>query len=124
MKFQPDFTGVQTISAYGPGWVGLGSERIHHPVILTSQGLRQPWNCPRFEDLTAEHFSPLAELDVELVLFGSGDRLRFPLPAWLAPIMRRRIGLETMDTPAACRTFNILAGEGRRVAAALLLPGL
>ena len=55
------------------------------------------------------------------MLFGSGDRIQFPRPQWLAPLYSRRIGLETMDTQAACRTFNFLAGEGRKVVAALLL---
>jgi uncharacterized protein len=72
--------------------------------------------------LTAADFAALADLPVELVFYGSGKRLQFPPPAWLAPLMARRIGLETMDTEAACRTYNILAGEGRPVAAMLLLP--
>ena len=61
-------------------------------------------------------------LDVTgLVLFGSGRRLRFPRPEWLRPLIERRIGVETMDTAAACRTYNVLGGEGRLVVAALLL---
>ena len=63
----------------------------------------------------------LAGLPVEVIIFGSGARIRFPQAAWLRPLMARRIGLETMDTAAACRTYNILAQEGRSVAAALLL---
>jgi uncharacterized protein len=86
-----------------------------------SGGLREAWACSRFEDLTPAHFEQLAQLDAELIIFGSGARNRFPPPAWLAPLMARRLGLETMDTPAACRTFNILAGEGRNVVAALIL---
>jgi uncharacterized protein len=54
-------------------------------------------------------------------IFGSGLRLRFPQAAWLQGLIERRIGIETMDTQAACRTYNILAGEGRNVAAALLI---
>lgn len=125
MKFQPDRSEAQSISGYGPGWIGIEAEKITTSLILTSGGLRMPWNCARFEDLTAAHFAQLAELETELVIFGSGARNRFPSPAWLQPLMARRIGLETMDTQAACRTYNILAGEGRNVAAALLLeqPG-
>jgi uncharacterized protein len=60
----------------------------------------------------------------ELVIFGSGSRIRFPQPVWLKPLMAQRIGTETMDTQAACRTYNILAQEGRHVVVALLLgPG-
>jgi uncharacterized protein len=57
-----------------------------------------------------------------LVIFGSGAQLRFPRPLWLAPLIQMGIGVETMDTPAACRTYNVLASEGRRVVAALLPP--
>jgi uncharacterized protein len=97
---------------------------VTHSVIVGSRGERLDWNAPRFEDLAAEHFTRLAELQPEVVIFGSGSRIRFPKPAWLAPLVARRIGLETMDTAAACRTYNILAQEGRHVAAALLLePG-
>jgi uncharacterized protein len=124
MKFQPDRSDAQTISGYGPGWIGIGAEKITHSVIVGSQGLRQAWTCQRFEDLTAEHFAQLASLEAELVLFGSGTRNRFPPAAWLAPLHARRLGLETMDTAAACRTYNILAGEGRNVVAALVLETL
>jgi len=125
MKLQPDKSDVQTISAHGPGWVGVNGEKITGSVIIGSRGERLDWDCSRFEDLDAGHFAQLAELGAELVIFGSGSRIRFPQGAWLQPLMARRIGLETMDTPAACRTYNILAGEGRHVLAALLLeqPG-
>jgi uncharacterized protein len=121
MKLHPDRSAVQTISSYGDGWIAVDGERIDTSVLISSGGQRIPWPCNRFADLGAAHFRQLAELDTELVLFGSGGRIRFPDPAWLAPLMARRIGLETMDTQAACRTYNILAGEGRKVVAALLI---
>ena len=120
MKLQPDQSDAQTISGYGPGWVGVGAERIAHNVVLGSRGERFAW-APSFEALGPEHFEQLAALQVEVVIFGSGGRIRFPRPAWLAPLAGRRIGIETMDTAAACRTYNILAQEGRQVAVALLL---
>jgi len=125
MKLQPDHLDVQSILGYGPGWVGLGrngiAEKIEHSLVIGSGGEKFDWNCTRFEQLTAEHFALLAETKPELVIFGSGTRLRFPPPAFLRLLMAQRIGLETMDTLAACRTYNILAGEGRRVVAALLI---
>lgn len=121
MKLQPDKSNVQTITSHGPGWIGIQADRIDHSVIIGSRGQRLPWACERFEDLTAEHFAPLAELGCEVVIFGSGQRLRFPQPAWLRPLIAKRIGVETMDTAAACRTYNILAQEGRDVIVALLL---
>ena len=121
MKLHPDKFGAPSITGYGPGWIGLGQEKITHSVVIGSSGLKLDWACASFQALTPAHFDQLAELGAELVLFGSGQRLRFPQPAWLARLSQRRIGLETMDTAAACRTYNILAGEGRRVVAALLL---
>jgi uncharacterized protein len=121
MKLHPDQSSAQTISSYGDGWIAVGGERIGSSVIIGSGGQRIAWDCRRFADLGAAHFQQLAELDTELVIFGSGAWLRFPEAAWLAPLMARRIGVETMDTGAACRTYNVLAGEGRKVAAALLI---
>ena len=128
MKLQPDRLDVQSILGYGAGWVGLGrngvGEKIERSVIIGSRGELIDWQCARFEDLRDEHFDQLAAYRPELVLFGSGMRLRFPPPAFLRSLMAQRTGVETMDTLAACRTYNILAGEGRHVMAALLIePG-
>lgn len=121
MKLEPDNFDVQSIQGYGPGWVGVNGEKITASVIIGSKGQRMAWQCSSFAELTAAHFAQLAEMDAELVIFGSGKRLRFPQAAWLQPLMAKRVGLETMDTGAACRTYNILAGEGRNVVVALLL---
>ena len=125
MKLQPDRLDVQSILGYGPGWVGLGhqgvAEKIEHSIVIGSRGEKFAWECSRFDQLTEEHFTRLAETQPELVIFGSGTRLRFPPPALLRTLMQKRIGIETMDTLAACRTYNILAGEGRLVIAALLI---
>lgn len=123
MKLQPDRSDAQTITAHGPGWVAVGQEKITYNVVLGARGQRLEW-AGSFEQLGPEHFEALAQLQVEVVIFGSGSRIRFPRPAWIAPLAQRRIGIETMDTPAACRTYNILAQEGREVAVALLLDGL
>lgn len=124
MKLQPDHSDAQTITGCGPGWVGVGSgggaEKITHNVVLGSRGERLPW-AESYEALGPGHFEQLAALKVEVVIFGSGPRIRFPRPDWIAPLVRARIGVETMDTAAACRTYNILAQEGREVAVALLL---
>ena len=121
MKLHPDQSSVQSISGYGDGWIALDGERITSSVVIGAMGQRFAWSCDQFTDLGAAHFAQLAALDAELVIFGSGGKIRFPDAAWLAPLMQRRIGLETMDTRAACRTYNILAGEGRKVVAALLI---
>jgi len=121
MKLQPDKSDVQTISGYGRGWVGVDGEKITSSVIISSGGERIQWAASTFEELEAEHFAALAQVEAEVVIFGSGSRIRFPRPAWLRPLLERRIGVETMDTAAACRTYNILAYEGRSVAVALLI---
>lgn len=121
MKLQPDRSDAQIVSGYGPGWVAVNGEHITHSVIIGSAGQRIDWNCSSADDLGPGHFERLAELDAEVIIFGSGSRIRFPKPQWLGPLMRRRIGVETMDSTAACRTYNILAAEGRSVVLALLL---
>jgi uncharacterized protein len=121
MKLQADKFEAQSITGYGPGWIAVDQQNHEHSLIVGSRGLLKEWDCARFEDLTPAHFEELARLDAEVILFGSGARNRFPPPAWLRPLMEKRLGLETMDTHSACRTYNILAGEGRNVIAALLL---
>jgi len=121
MKLQPDAISGPSITGYGPGWVAVNGEQVTSSIVLPPSGQRFMWECACFEDLTQHHFDQLAGLDCELVVFGSGDRIRFPNPAWLQALYAKRIGVETMDTQAACRTYNFLAAEGRRVVAALLL---
>jgi len=121
MKLHPDKSSTQTITGYGDAWVAVDGERIDSSVIVGSGGQRIAWPCSDFSELGPAHFDQLAELDTELVIFGSGKQLRFPRSAWLAPLMQRRIGFETMDTRAACRTYNILSAEGRKVVVALLI---
>ncbi|MDR2991534.1 MAG: Mth938-like domain-containing protein [Burkholderiaceae bacterium] len=126
MKFQSDVTSATSIRAYGPGWIMLAgapaSERIRHNVILSADGIER-WDVACFDDLNASHFATLAARKPELVLFGSGARQRFPKPVWVRALIDAGIGIETMDTPAACRTWNVLIGEGRRVLSALLIEG-
>ena len=87
MKLQPDQSDAQTITGYGPGWVGVGQEKITHNVVLGSRGERFEW-AGSFEELGPEHFAQLAQLEVEVVIFGSGRASAFRKPAWLAPLMR------------------------------------
>jgi uncharacterized protein len=129
MKLQPDKSDVQLIGSHGAGWLMVSRlvggaaqhDKITHSLVLGSRGERLDWGVGRFEDLAATHFEQLAALAPEMVIFGSGARLRFAHPRLHVSLMQARIGLETMDTIAACRTYNILASEGRHVVAALLL---
>ena len=121
MKLHPDATQGPTVTGYGDGWVAINGERFTASLVFSAAGERFDWGCDRFEDLQSRHFDRLAEMDADLVIFGSGERLRFPNPALLQALYARKMGMETMDTQAACRTYNFLASEGRRVVAALLL---
>ena len=121
MKIQPDKSNAQSITGYGPDWIAVDGAKFSTSLVVSSRGQRFEWDCVQFSDLTPDHFSRLAALDSELVIFGSGSSIRFPPAQWLTPLMLKRIGLETMDTRAACRTYNILASEGRHVVLAFLL---
>ncbi|NBX05128.1 MAG: hypothetical protein EBR18_03320 [Betaproteobacteria bacterium] len=120
MKFHADATSGNAVSAYGDGWVSVNGQRFSHSLVVGHDHLSD-WDCRGFDALQQSHFDGLASLDPELVIFGSGKRLQFVAPAFLAGLYARRIGVETMDTQAACRTYNFLLGEGRRVVAALLI---
>lgn len=124
MKLHADAADRYAITSYGPDWIAVNGQRHTSSLLLSATEGPSPWSCERFAELSSEHFDallrPLAE-PPELIVLGSGSRLRFVRPALLRGLMERRIGVETMDTAAACRTYNILAGERRRVVAALLL---
>jgi uncharacterized protein len=121
MKLQPDSIQGPVINAYGEGWVEINGIKVVSSVVLSARGPQFAWNVENFDDLNASHFEQLAPLEAEMVLFGSGKRIRFPQPQWLQALHALRIGVETMDTQAACRTYNFLASEGRHVVVALLL---
>lgn len=120
MKLQPNQINAPVINAYEPGWIAVNGEKYAGALIVSSETGCRPWSATDFDSLVPDHFKELIHSRPELIVFGSGVRLRFPRPVWLAPLIELGIGVETMDTPAACRTYNILASEGRRVVAALL----
>ena len=91
MKLQPDRIETQSVTGYGPGWIAIQGEKISHSVLISSQGLRENWSCSSFADLSSEHFAPLEKLDVELIIFGSGQKLRFVPPAWVAGLMPQSV---------------------------------
>jgi len=124
VKFQPDFLdGVNTIARHDDGGVWVGAQSHQGSVVVPWSGPVRSWPPRRFDELTQAHFDSLLPDKPELVIFGSGARLRFPKPALLRTLIERRIGFETMDTAAACRTYNVLVSEGRNVIAALLFDG-
>lgn len=124
MKMHADrYEGANAIARHGPDGVIVGGTAWTSSVVVPWQGAVFAWEAPTFEALSPAHFERLAALRPEVVIFGSGARLRFARPAVLRPLIDAGIGHETMDSAAACRTYNVLLGEGRAVVAALLFAG-
>ena len=121
MKLQADrMEGTNAIARHSAEGVIVNNVEYRESLLVPWKGAVVPWAVRDFTQLDEARFADIAALAPELVVFGSGARIRFPKPAWLAPLISRRIGIETMDTAAACRTYNVLLGEGRSVVAALL----
>ena len=121
MKLHADTpTALNTVTAYGPGFIEINKLRHSSAVLLTPDRV-EPWTVASFEALREADFERLRALDPEVALLGTGSRQRFPHPRLSRALNEARIGLEVMTTAAACRTYNILMAEGRKVAAALLL---
>ena len=122
MKLQSDpHSGANTITGYGDGYVEINKTPYAHAVVLSSDGAISEWSAQSFESLEAHHFSQLVDLKPELILIGTGKRQRFPKPELLKALISAKIGFEIMDSQAACRTYNILVGEGRQVLLALIV---
>ena len=112
------------VTGYDADWIAVNGVRHKSSLILSALGLLKPWDKSHFDQLQDSDLAQLLALKdegIELIVLGTGAKLRFLPPAWLKTLQTQHLGVECMDTPAACRTYNILAGEGRRVAAALLL---
>jgi uncharacterized protein len=111
--------GVNTITGYGEGYVMVNGERRDSSVVVLPDRVEQ-WAAKGFDQLSTDDFAFLRNLNAEIVLLGTGARQRFPHPRLTAALAQAGIGLEVMDVQAACRTYNILVAEERKVAAALL----
>ena len=112
---------LNTVTSYGPGYVEINAIRHEQSVLVMPEGDVEPWPVDRFEDLQPAHFEALLGKSPEVVLLGTGGQLRFPHPRLTAALSSRHIGVDAMDLQAACRTYNILMAEGRKVAAVLLV---
>jgi uncharacterized protein len=116
----PAPTALNIFSGYGEGYVLVNGQR-HESNLVVLPDRVTPWSATAFEALGEADFAPFLDMNLEILLLGTGARQRFPHPRLTQALVARRIGVETMDVQAACRTFNILVAEQRRVAAALLL---
>jgi uncharacterized protein len=113
--------GLNLFRSYANGEVRVGQQVIRNSCIVTASALEASWPPRSVEELTEAHLEAIFALTPQLVLLGTGATQKFPAAAIRGAFAQRRIGLEVMDVGAACRTFNLLVQEGRRVAAALLL---
>ena len=110
---------LNTFSAYGDGYVIVNGQRHETNLIVLPERLIA-WQAAGFDSLAETDFEVFLDMDLEVLLLGTGPRQRFPHPRLTQALARKRIGVEIMDLQAACRTYNILMAEERRVAAALL----
>jgi uncharacterized protein len=115
----------QTVTGYFEGGVEINAAPFGYSLTVMPEVAPRPWPVGAFEDLTEAHFEAIGAESPDVVILGTGERQRFIHPRLVASLSARRIGVECMDNQAACRTYNILMGEGRKVILALIIqaPG-
>lgn len=118
---QSDTQKYQTVTGYDQTGVEINAERYNYSLVVLPEMAPRAWDAPTFESLTVEHFDVIGADDPDVVILGTGARQRFIHPRLTAALTLRRIGVECMDSQAACRTYNILMGEGRKAALALII---
>jgi uncharacterized protein len=122
MKFTLDRPGTpHVVRGYAPGRLRIGEREFARSVVVSAHTLIEDWRPRHIGELTAADLEPALALRPQVLLLGSGVRQVFPAPQLLAELYAARVGFEVMDTGAACRTYNVLVGEGRDVVAALII---
>jgi uncharacterized protein len=111
----------QTVTGYFDGGVEINAAPFDYSLTVMPERAPRPWPVASFDELTAAHFEAIAADAPDVVILGTGERQRFVHPRLVASLSEQRIGVECMDNQAACRTYNILMGEGRKVVLALIL---
>ncbi len=114
-------SGVNVVRAYQPGHLRLADRDVHEPVLMSPTELIAPWAAPDVSLLDTDALAPLLAWQPDICVVGTGAHQVFPPAALIAELAQRGIGLEVMNTSAACRTYNVLVVDGRRVAAALIV---
>ena len=120
MRFAQDSADGNLIQAYRQGEIIVNERKISRSVVITADEIIE-WPPQHFADITPEHLDRLADYRPEIVILGTGKRQQFPPPHFPVGLQTQGIGVEVMNTDAACRTFNVLMSEGRRVVAAIIL---
>jgi uncharacterized protein len=112
----------QTVTGYEADWIEINAVRFAYSLIVLPESAPVHWQVKAFESLNHLDFVPLVAAAPDLVILGTGPRQRFVAPGLISDLLSKRIGVECMDNQAACRTYNILMAEGRKVALALIIP--
>ncbi len=122
MKFSEDkIDQGYYVSGYTEGIVMVNGNPLATSFIISHQALIENWTPGHIDELRTQHIDPLLQLQPELVLIGTGATLKFPSIEHYACLIQQNIGVEIMDSAAACRTYNILLAEGRKVVAGIIL---
>lgn len=121
MQLDRDDADGNFIRNYSRGELLVAGRRYTEPVIVTTATVLTGWNPPAVGLMSIADLATALDTKPELILLGTGATQQFPSPQLMAAVLRQGVGLEVMDTAAACRTYNVLAAEGRAVVAALLL---
>jgi len=111
----------QTITGYETDSVEINAVTFKHSLIVLPETKPIEWRIISFETLTTDHFTQIEQTQPDVVILGTGNKQKFIHPRLIAALTSRRIGVECMDNQAACRTYNILMAEGRKVALALVM---
>lgn len=112
---------TKLFTAHGSGHVMVNGERFERSIVVLAEEVRSDWNVAGFDGLEEGHFNYFLALKPDVLLLGTGEKQRFPHPRLYRALTDAGIGVECMDTPAACRTYNILVTEDRKVVAAILI---
>src|SRR5688500_14716341 len=116
MKLTDERTaGANVVRSYAPGEIKVGEYVLKRSCLISPTQLDVEWRPQSVNDLTLEDLAPVFALAPEIVVLGAGTRQRFPPMQWMAALLSRGIGCEVMDTGAACRTYNVLVSEDRKV---------
>ena len=110
------------ITSYDENTIQVNGKNFHSSLIIATTELNTDWSPRSIENLSTDDFTAIIDLKPEVVIIGTGDKLTFPPIETYAELIKLGVGVEFMDTGAACRTYNILTGEGRHVVCGLILP--
>ena len=111
------------IRSSGPEGITVADTLYGNSLVLSAKSILPDWSVGSMDELSEDHLRPILELEPEVVLLGTGAQQAFPPPRLIMKFYENGIGFEAMTTAAACRTFNVMVSEERRVVAALIVPG-